>query len=199
MTEAIKYKNHAAVTGYPKVIALEEPPGKKPYLNIELSIPLIGGSLTAYGKMRGDETEIRSLQDFHKANPAMPIDLKGMIAQFEGAQNRLITNFTFFRWSPYVGPASGLKAAFVLRGELVKKDSSNGTITISQPRQAQEEVSLTVHLENHKEIENLETGTFIEVKGMLKPKTLEDRYGESTSPIRPYAEEIFIVEEKVPI
>jgi len=201
MAENTKFKNHAAVTGYPKVITLEEPPGKKPYLNIELSIPFIGGSLTAYGKMRGDETEIRSLHDFHKANPAMPIDMKGVITQFEGAQSRLITNFTLFRWAPYVGPSNGLKAAFVLRGELVRKDSANGTITISQPPQAGEEKegSLTVHLENPKEIENLETGTYIEVKGMLKPKTLEDRYGESTSPIMPYVEEISIVEEKVPM
>jgi hypothetical protein len=201
MAENTKFKNHAAVTGYPKVITLEELPGKKPYLNIEVSIPFPGGSLTAYGKMRGDETEIRSLHNFHKANPAMPIDMKGVIAQFKGAVDRLITNFTLFRWAPYVGPSDGLKAAFVLSGELINKDSANSTITISQPPQAGEEKggSLTVYLKNLKECEELETGTFIEVKGMLKPKTLEDRYGESTSPIRPYVEEISIVEEKVPM
>jgi hypothetical protein len=203
MAENTRYKNHAAVTGYPKVIILEEPKGKKPYLNIEASIPLPGGSLTAYGKMRGDESEIRSLHDFHKANPAMPIDMKGVISQFKSKdpESRLITNFTLFRWSPYVGTASGFKAAFVIRGEIISKDTTNGTITISQPSQGtdQEEGSLTLYLEDTKDIEELEAGAFIEVKGMLKPKTLEDRYGESTSPIRPYIEEISTVGKKTPM
>ena len=192
-----KYKNNATVLGIPKSVILEEPPGKKSYLSLEVMCPSKDGSLIAYGKMRGDENEIKSLEAFVKSNPGSPIKLRGVITQFKSneEEGKLLTNYTFFRWEPAV--LAEFKAVFVVRGELLRKNTSNGDgiLTISQLQQGSEQPDeLVLYTSDLKEMNEFKEGTFIELKGRLKAKTPEDEYCEATSSIKPYAERISSVE-----
>ncbi len=200
--EEQRHKNFGFVSGIPKNVTFEGAKRKKRYLSFEVMCPGHDGSLTAYGRMRGDETELKSFHTFCEKNPGSPVRLKGVINQFtsndEGA--RRLTNFTFFRWEPAV--TGDYKAAFVVIGELLGKDISEGegmlTITISRPTNQEgeeqtESEPLVFHVINSKEIEELTEGSLIEIKGKLRPRTPESEYGEATSPIRPYVEKIRII------
>lgn len=194
-------KNFASVIGYPKVVTLEEPKGKKSYLNIEVIVPTPEGNLTAFGKMRGNIDDLMFFHDYASKNKGLPAKLTGVISQFDSneTEGKRLTNFTFFRGEPTVGKEC--RATFVLGGEVKSLQPQGGDMAVtllinqnSRSETTENDGTIVLYALDPNDFEDIKAGDRVEAYGRLRPKTGENEYGEATSAIRPYIEKVSIVE-----
>ncbi len=198
---ADKHYNFASVVGYPKVVTFEEPKGKKPYLDVEVIVPILEGNFTVFGQMRGNIDDLLFFRDYVSKNRGLPAKLTGVLTQFESteAAGRRFTNFIFFRGEPTVNKEC--KATFVLSGEIknLQSQSADTIVTLFINQSFRSEITdndgiVILYALNPNDFRSLKVGNKVEVFGRLRPKTPENEYGEATSAIRPYIEKVNIIE-----
>jgi hypothetical protein len=172
----------------------EESKRSKPFLNVQLHCySTKNGNVYTYGRIWGRERIDKFLAQLQGA-PGALFRFWGFFSQYE-SRGEIKCNYTFWKWALADQQKDLPRAAFVLRGDLVKIDRAAGKFSLHLSRKGQEgyediEEDFDFWVRDPAILENREVGDLVNVKGYLSQEEGEDEYGSTFGPIRPYADRV---------
>lgn len=148
-----------------------------PYAAITIEAPNeMYGNIKTYGRLWGRD-KVDAFIDHHKKNPGAAYRFQGFFSQYE-KDDTIRSNFTFFSWTPI--DTKEFRCTFVLVGEVEEIDGDKLGLYLLRPgmndRKDTEE-HLVVHALNRKDLQGIEVGETVEVKGVLRYREAEDYFG----------------------
>lgn len=148
-----------------------------PYAAITIEAPNeMYGNIKTYGRLWGRD-KVDAFIDHHKKNPGAAYRFQGFFSQYE-KDDTVRSNFTFFSWQAI--DTKEFRATFVLVGEVEEIDGDRIGLYLSRPgmngREDTEE-HLVAYALNRKDLQGIEVGETVEVKGVLRYREAEDYFG----------------------
>lgn len=163
-----------------------------PYLAIQVDCTGPLGSVRAYGRLWG-QAKIDDFLASYKANPGGTVHLSGFFSQYE-KDGDVLSNYTFFKYSAADGEK--YRAAFILAGEVVRRDDSIGEVDIFVRRPGADgyddsEETFTVWIDDATVLGDIKVGDVVRGKGVLKQRGGMDFFGDTgDEPVLPYIMEV---------
>ncbi|MDP2167951.1 MAG: hypothetical protein Q8J64_06445 [Thermodesulfovibrionales bacterium] len=197
----MKHFNLGNVWGRVASVELKKSEGKgTPYIQIQVECPNdLHGNIKTYGRLWG-QGKIDAFMDFHKKHPGSAFRFRGFFSQYDGEEGMRLSNYTFFEWA--ASEAKEFRATFILKGEVTGTESPRGEgklllhlVREGQNGHADTIEDFVVYTATAEELDGIEAGQIVEVKGVIRPKDREDYFGDTRSPIKPYLKELKILTE----
>lgn len=152
------------------------------------------GNVIAYANLWGKE-DIDELIKAHLQDPRRIYKFNGFVSQYVEGKNRY-TNFSFYSWIP--APDAEPRVAFILVGEITGIEGDKLSLLLNRPKSGESTVTVEERLElfapSSEISKKVDVGDTVKIKGYLRSKDGEDDFGENSSPVRPYIDDIKVLE-----